>query len=89
MAEQRKPFLTGGCQCGAVRYALYAEPERASICHCRMCQKALGNAFAPFAAVRLDDFRWTRGNPSIYLIMGTQYATLRSISCSPALRETN
>ena len=66
MSTQRKPVLTGGCQCGAVRYTLYAEPERASVCHCRMCQKAMGNAFAPFAAVRLDDFRWTRGKPSTY-----------------------
>ena len=39
MSEQRKPVLTGGCQCGAVRYALYAAPDRAGICHCRMCQK--------------------------------------------------
>ena len=32
----RQPTLTGGCQCGGVRYALYAEPE-ADLCHCRMC----------------------------------------------------
>ena len=24
--------ITGGCQCGAVRYALYAPPQKASIC---------------------------------------------------------
>jgi hypothetical protein len=66
MTDPRNPILSGGCQCGAVRYALYAEPEGASICHCRMCQKALGNAFGPFAPVRLADFRWTRGEPSIY-----------------------
>ena len=23
MSEQRQPVLTGGCQCGAIRYALY------------------------------------------------------------------
>ena len=33
MSGQRKPVLTGGCQCGAVRYAVYAAPERAGICH--------------------------------------------------------
>jgi hypothetical protein len=31
--------ITGGCQCGAVRYALHEEPTGAHICHCRMCQK--------------------------------------------------
>jgi hypothetical protein len=41
MAENtRAPVLTGGCQCGAVRYALYAEPSSADICHCRMCTTA-------------------------------------------------
>ena len=34
MSDQRKPVLTGGCQCGAIRYALYGEPDRAGICHC-------------------------------------------------------
>jgi hypothetical protein len=37
MTEQRTPVLTGGCQCGAVRYALYCEPTEPSICHYRMC----------------------------------------------------
>jgi hypothetical protein len=58
--------LTGGCQCGAVRYALMAEPFNPHICHCRMCQKAFGSAFAPFASVKLDQIRWTRGEPTIF-----------------------
>lgn len=57
---------SGGCQCGAIRYALYAEPTNASICHCRMCQKALGNFFGPFAGVIESDFAWTRGTPKFY-----------------------
>ena len=61
MADERDPIHTGGCQCGAVRYALYAEPTGASICHCRMCQKAFGNYFAPLAGVPPRDFAWTRG----------------------------
>jgi hypothetical protein len=56
--------LTGGCQCGAVRYALSAAPEGAHFCHCRMCQKAVGGPFAALAPVRLKDFRWTRGIPA-------------------------
>jgi hypothetical protein len=53
--------ITGGCQCGAVRYALHAEPTGASICHCRMCQKAFGSYFAPLAGVKRADFEVTRG----------------------------
>ena len=63
----RKPVLTGGCQCGAVRYALYAAPEGTHSCHCRMCQKAVGNVFAALAPVRSSDFAWTRGRPAMFL----------------------
>ena len=66
MQEDRQAVLTGGCQCGRVRYALYGEPMSADICHCRMCQRALGNLFGSFAGVRLDDFAWTRGAPRTY-----------------------
>ena len=51
MTDTRMPVHTGGCQCGAVRYALYAEPTNPHVCHCRMCQKAFANYFAPFAEV--------------------------------------
>jgi hypothetical protein len=52
--------ITGGCQCGAVRYACEAL-GKASICHCRMCQKALGGYFGPFGVAR--GLVWTRGEP--------------------------
>ncbi len=53
--------ITGGCQCGAVRYALHAELDDPHICHCRMCQKAFGSFFAPLAAVPVEKFELTRG----------------------------
>ena len=67
MAADREPIHTGGCQCGAVRYALYAEPKGTHLCHCRMCQKAVGNVFAALAPVRKSDFAWTRGAPAMFL----------------------
>jgi hypothetical protein len=66
MSGQRKPVLTGGCQCGAVRYALFATPERAGICHCRMCQKAVSGPFSAWANVRMENFAWTRGAPGTF-----------------------
>lgn len=65
-SDERVPLHTGGCQCGAVRYALYAEPEDVHLCHCRMCQKAVGNAFAALAPIRLQAFAWTRGAPALF-----------------------
>jgi hypothetical protein len=54
---------TGGCQCGAVRYELLAAPY-ASICHCRMCQRASGGPIMAFARVKKGEVRWTCGAPS-------------------------
>ena len=50
--------VTGGCQCGAVRFRADGLGE-SSICHCRMCQKATGGLFGPYVA--LDGLTWTRG----------------------------
>jgi hypothetical protein len=60
------PVLIGGCQCGAVRYALHQMPTNPHICHCRMCQKAFGSFFAPLTGVPLADFAVTRGALAIY-----------------------
>jgi len=58
--------MTGGCQCGRVRYRLKSAPTGASICHCRMCQKAFGNYFAPLTGVPLPDLVWTKEPPGIF-----------------------
>lgn len=66
MTTAPKPVLTGGCQCGAIRFALSAPPVKISICHCRMCQKASGAPFASFADIEHADFAWTRGKPAAF-----------------------
>ena len=66
MTSATQPVLTGGCQCGAVRFALSAAPMKVSICHCRMCQKASGAPFASFADIPRENFSWTRGKPSAF-----------------------
>ncbi len=60
-ADKARAGLTGGCQCGAVRYRLEAAPRGSSICHCRMCQKAGGAPFMAFTGVSPADFVITRG----------------------------
>jgi hypothetical protein len=57
--------FTGGCQCGAVRYRAEGPVHHASICNCRMCQKALGNFIAPFASFE-GEVQWTRGQPTYF-----------------------
>lgn len=59
------PVLRGGCQCGAVRYSARVEGNDAYYCHCRMCQKALGNLFGVFLAVGRGDLEW-EGEPAYF-----------------------
>jgi hypothetical protein len=66
MTAATKFVLTGGCQCGAIRFALSAPPLKVSICHCRMCQKASGAPFASLADIDRNDFAWTRGQPAAF-----------------------
>jgi hypothetical protein len=63
-------ILTGGCQCGAVRYALDQQPENVHVCHCRMCQKAVGGPFAVICPVLKPAFRVTRGEVSTFMSSG-------------------
>lgn len=58
--------VSGGCQCGAVRYHATAMLDNAHICHCRMCQKAVGNLFAALVAAPRDVLSWTRGVPAVF-----------------------
>jgi len=51
--------FSGGCQCGAVRFRVDGDLGEASICHCRMCQKATGGLFGPY--VGAPALVWTRG----------------------------
>ncbi|MFO1091154.1 MAG: GFA family protein [Hyphomicrobiales bacterium] len=57
---------TGGCQCGAVRYRITAPLKNASICHCRMCQKAFGNYFAPLVNADRGTLHWTTAEPAYF-----------------------
>lgn len=58
--------VTGGCQCGAVRYRSTALMDNSHICHCRMCQKAVGNFFAALVGAPNDALVWTRGTPAVF-----------------------
>ena len=60
------PIHTGGCQCGAVRFRVKGVLKDASICHCRMCQKAFGSYFAPLVSSRGHELTWTRGALKYY-----------------------
>ena len=51
----------GSCLCGKVSFELLEEPKATSHCHCTMCQKQHGAAFATYTSVRRSKFKYLSG----------------------------
>jgi hypothetical protein len=57
--------LTGGCNCGAVRYGVTAPLVAASYCHCKRCQRRSGAAASPNAHPAPGTFRIVSGHDQL------------------------
>ena len=66
MTEPAAVVLTGGCQCGAVRYEARPPEAKGYFCHCRMCQRAVGHVHAAFLNLPQAAVTWTKGRPKLY-----------------------
>ncbi len=55
----------GSCLCGAVGWRITGPVNMSVNCHCSMCRKAHGSAYASFAAVAAEDFEWLRGETTL------------------------
>lgn len=53
--------IKGGCLCGRVRYRVNGRLFNADHCHCSMCRRQHGAAFATYAEFEAEDFAWTSG----------------------------
>ncbi|WP_028450474.1 GFA family protein [Chitinibacter tainanensis] len=53
----------GSCLCGSVRYAAGEFAPKMAHCHCSMCRKFHGAAFATFGSTRA--FRWLSGEAQL------------------------
>ena len=57
--------LTGGCNCGAVRFEVTEPLLGASYCHCRRCQRRTGAAASANARPAPGSFRLLEGEESL------------------------
>ena len=55
----------GACLCGAVQYDVSCEIVSASHCHCSMCRKFHGAAFATYGNVPRQHFRYVKGQDAV------------------------
>ena len=56
---------TGGCNCGAIRYAAEGEPAHHALCHCTDCRRAAGAPMVGWALFPRDKVAIT-GTPVDY-----------------------
>ena len=64
--------VTGGCLCGEIRYESDVLPYLVGYCHCKMCQKGVGNLFGTAAFFKHAHFRYVKGAPTWYTSQGAK-----------------
>jgi hypothetical protein len=57
--------LKGSCLCGAVTYEVRGPFNMMVHCHCSMCRKHHGSAFATFVGAPLMSFKWLTGEDQV------------------------
>ena len=58
--------ITGGCHCGAIRYAIEGEALTHALCHCRDCRRHAGAPLVGWTMYRGDQVKVTQGTPRTY-----------------------
>jgi len=57
--------LRGSCLCSKIHYEIAGPVRDMTSCHCGMCRKVHGAAFATVVTANGTDFRWTKGEELI------------------------
>jgi hypothetical protein len=57
---------TGGCRCGAIRYVIFGEPSRVTVCHCGDCRRSVGAQSVAWPILSLADYTISSGSPTRY-----------------------
>jgi len=75
LEEQTMQTHTGSCLCGVVRYRIDAPIDELTHCHCKMCRKAHGAAFASYASVPLDALHFMSGKDQLGVYHSSEHVT--------------
>ena len=60
-----EPVAAGACLCGAVRFEVAGKLERVAHCHCTICQRSHGAAFATWVGVPSERVHVTSGETEL------------------------
>ncbi|MGH8494207.1 MAG: GFA family protein [Moraxellaceae bacterium] len=75
---------SGSCLCSAVRYEVDGDIRNVTHCHCSMCRKAHGTAFASYGAVKREQFHLLQGEDHLASYISSEGVTRRFCSACGA-----
>jgi hypothetical protein len=61
MSDSNNRPYQGQCLCGLIKYEVDEIEPRIGHCHCSMCRKFHGAAFATYGEAKADNFHWVAG----------------------------
>lgn len=67
--------VRGKCLCGDVRYEVAGPLGPMSHCHCSMCRKHHGTAFASHVSAPIGSFRWVAGEEHVSVYRSSPFGT--------------
>ena len=82
-AEER--MLTGGCECGAVRYQVPDAFLYSLNCHCSRCRAATGSAFKALAGIERHKLEITQGADRLFVYGAPDAHDTRCAVCGSLL----
>lgn len=72
-----KTAYQGSCLCGKIKYEVDKIEPHMAHCHCTMCRKFHGAAFASFGEAKPENFRWIQGESNLAEYVGSNNSTRR------------
>lgn len=72
---KRVYMYQGSCLCGSVKFTISGPINDIIYCHCSLCRKAQGSAFATNANVNLHDFNFLSGETNLTVYKTSTHQT--------------
>lgn len=66
-------MINGHCECGRIRYEVEGDIVDFCHCHCLQCRRLHGAAYATFARVARDQFRYVSGVQDVKVYESSKY----------------
>jgi hypothetical protein len=86
MLSKKKVTYKGSCLCGNIRFEVDEIEAQMAHCHCKMCQKFTGAAFATYGESKSENFRWVAGEDLLSNYVGRNGTTRQFCStCGSSL----